>query len=51
MKITSELIVFEVQDSVITVDISGVKIPKHLFSIAKKFSAICLASRDKFKCA
>lgn len=50
MKITSELIVFEVQDSVITVDISGVKIPKHLFSIAKKFSAICLASRDKFKC-
>ena len=28
VKITSELIVFEVQDSVIAVDISGVKIPK-----------------------
>lgn len=35
-KITSELIVFEVQDSVITVDISGVKIPKHFIQYCKE---------------
>ena len=36
MKITSELIVFEVQDGVIAVDISGVKIPKHFIQYCKE---------------
>ena len=36
VKITSELIVFEVQDSVITVDISGVKIPKRFIQYCKE---------------
>ena len=36
VKITSELIVFEVQDSVIAVDISGVKIPKRFIQYCKE---------------
>lgn len=36
VKITSELIVFEVQDSVIAVDISGVKIPKRFTQYCKE---------------
>nr|WP_315009132.1 hypothetical protein [uncultured Campylobacter sp.] len=36
MKITSELIVFEVQDSVITVDIRGVKISKRFTRYCKE---------------
>ena len=36
MKITSELIVFEIQDSVITVDIRGVKIPKRFMQYCKE---------------
>ncbi|WP_295098773.1 hypothetical protein [uncultured Campylobacter sp.] len=36
MKITSELIVFEVQDSAIAVDISGVKIPKRFIKYCKE---------------
>nr|WP_315060736.1 hypothetical protein [uncultured Campylobacter sp.] len=36
MKITSELIVFEVQDSVIAVDISDVKIPKRFIKYCKE---------------
>ncbi|WP_298790680.1 Imm10 family immunity protein [uncultured Campylobacter sp.] len=36
VKITSEFIVFEVQDSVITVDISGVKIPKRFIQYCKE---------------
>ena len=36
VKITSELIVFEVQDSVITVDIRGVKIPKRFIQYCKE---------------
>ena len=36
VKITSELIVFEVQDSVITVDIRGVKIPKRFIKYCKE---------------
>ena len=36
VKITSELIVFEVQDSVITVDICGVKIPKRFMRYCKE---------------
>lgn len=36
VKITSELIVFEVQDSVIAVDIRGVKIPKRFMQYCKE---------------
>jgi len=36
VKITSELIVFEVQDSVIAVDICGVKIPKRFMQYCKE---------------
>ena len=36
VKITSELIVFEVQDSVITMDIRGVKIPKRFMQYYKE---------------
>ena len=36
VKITSELIVFEIQDSVITVDIRGVKIPKRFMQYFKE---------------
>ncbi len=35
-KITSELIIFGVQDSVIAVDISEVKIPKHFMQYCKE---------------
>ena len=35
MKITSELIVFKIQDSAITVDISGVKIPRRFIQYCK----------------
>ena len=36
VKITSELIVFEVQDSIIAVDIRGVKIPKCFMQYCKE---------------
>ena len=36
VKITSKLIVFEVQDSAIAVDISGVKIPKRFIQYCKE---------------
>jgi len=36
VKITSELIVFEIQDSVITVDIRGVKISKRFIKYCKE---------------
>lgn len=36
VKITSELIVFEVQDSAITVSIRGVKIPKRFIQYCKE---------------
>lgn len=50
MKITSELIVLKskiVSSPRISV---ALKFPNALCSTVKKFSAICLASRDKFKC-
>ena len=44
VKITSELIVFEVKDSVIIVDIRGVKIPKRFIQYCKEISGDLLST-------